>query len=266
MALTVEQKIAREGKLTGSGVGSLVSGDKERILNLWKELIGDPSYVEPNFDDNWPVRLGETTEVLNLDWYEKSTGHILKNRGVVVTHPDYKWAAATLDGYDPVLDCPVETKHVGGWEKTDTIIQRYMPQMHWQMECTASKQCAISIIAGAAEPYIEYINYNKDYADELMARAHKFMNHVWSMTEPVVIEPPPVYLPHDKMREINAIGNNEFASLATQWIANKKSNKDFEEAKTKLKEMLPHDARRMFGYFIQVKRAKNGAISITPLD
>jgi len=266
VALTPEQKTAREGKLTASAIGSLVSGDKDRILNLWREMIGSPDYVEPDFSDNWPVRLGETTEQLNLDWYEKKTGNILVNRGAVVVHPDYGWAAATLDGFDNVLACPVETKHVGGWEKTDTIIQRYMPQMHWQMECTATKQCAISIIAGAAEPYIEYINYNRDYADELMARANRFMTHVWDMTEPVVIEPAPVYLPHDKMIEVNFSGNNHYAAMASQWIANKKGAKDFDEAQAALKEMMPHDARRIYGHFLQIKRAKNGSIRITPLD
>jgi hypothetical protein len=203
---------------------------------------------------------------LNLAWYEKKTGSILSKKGHVVVHPNYDWAAATLDAYDETLSCPVETKHVGGWEKTDVIIQRYMPQMHWQMECTNSAKCAISIIQGAAEPYIEYVNYNKDYADELMARAHRFMNHVWNMTAPVVIEPAPVYLPIDKMREVNAYGNNEFAAMASQWIANKKGAKDFEEAQAKLKEMMPHDARRMFGYFIQLKRTKGGTIRISALD
>ena len=266
MALTPEQKKARAGKLTASSIGALVSGDKDRIINLWRELVGDPQFVEPNFDDVWPVQLGVATEGLNLAWYEKKTGNVLTRQGEVVSHPDYEWAAAPLDGYDSVVGCPVETKHVGGWEKTDTVIQRYMPQLHWQMECTKSDKCAISIIQGAQEPYVEYINYNKEYADELMSRALRFMEHVWAMTEPVTVEPAPVYLPHDKLREINVVGNKEFASLASQWIANKKGAKDFEEAKTKLKEMLPYDAKRIFGYFIEVKRSKNGSITIKPCD
>jgi len=267
MALTPEQIEARKGKLTASSIGALVSGDKERIIDLWKETIGDPSFVPPNFDDNWPVKLGETTEALNLAWYEKKTGHVLVRRGDVVIHPDYDWAAATLDGFDHICGCPVEAKHVNGFDKLDNVIQRYMPQLTWQMECTNTKQCAISIIQGAAEPYIEYINYDKDYADELMARAHRFMNHVWMMTPPVVIEKAvPVYVAHDKMREINAYGDNTFASMASQYIDNKKSAADFKEAEAKLKEMMPNDCRRMYGYFIQLKRAKNGTIRITALD
>src|SRR5882762_4024746 len=267
MALTPEQIEARKGKLTASSIGALVSGDKERIINLWKEMIGDPSFVPPNFDDNWPVKLGETTEAMNLAWYEKKTGHVLVRRGDVVIHPDYDWAAATLDGFDHICGCPVEAKHVNGFDKLDNVIQRYMPQLTWQMECTNTKQCAISIIQGAAEPYIEYINYDKDYADELMARAHRFMNHVWMMTPPVVIEKAvPVYVAHDKMREINAYGNNTFAAMASQYIDNKKGAADFKEAEAKLKEMMRSEERRVYGYFIQLKRAKNGTVRISALD
>jgi predicted phage-related endonuclease len=267
VALTPEQRIAREGKLTASAIGALVSGDKQRILNLWREMIGDPAYVEEDLSGVWPVQLGSTTEQLNLDWYERKMGYAITRRGEVVNHPDLNWAAATLDGFDPVYNFPIETKHVGGWEKTEAIIQRYMPQMHWQMECTGTKLCAISIIQGAAEPYVERIHYDKDYADQLMARALKFMEHVWNMTEPVVIESvAPKYMPHDQLREINMIGDNKFASLASQWIANKKQAKEFEDASKELKENLPYDAKRAFGYGIQVKRAKNGSLRITPMD
>lgn len=266
MALTPEQIEARKGKLTASSIGTLVSGDKDRILNLWREMIGDPAYVEPDFSDNWQVQLGSVTEGLNLDWYEKKKGVVLERRGAVVVHPDYDWAAATLDGYDPVSGCPVETKHVSGWEKTDTIVQRYMPQMHWQMECTKSRQCAISIIAGAAEPYVEYINYDKDYADELMARAHRFMNHVWMMTEPVHIEQAPVYTPVEHMRELNLTTNNAYADAAQRWIANKKGAADFKKADEEIKEMVPPDVKRIYGHFLQAKRAKNGSIRITAFD
>lgn len=265
MALTAAQIAARQGKLTASGVGALVNGDKARILELWKELVGDPSYVAPDFSDNWPVQLGSATEQLNLDWYEKKTGRTLTRRGDVVVHPDYDWAAATLDGYDAVLGGPVETKHVGGWEKTETVIQRYMPQLHWQMEVTKSHQCAISIIQGAAEPYIEVIPFDKTYADELMSRAHRFMQHVTLMTAPVTIEPPQLSPTYTAMREVNMAGNNTFADAATEWISNKKAAKDFKDAEKTLKEMLPHDAKRAFGYFINVTRAKNGAVSIKPL-
>jgi hypothetical protein len=141
-----------------------------------------------------------------------------------------------------------------------------MPQMHWQMECTKSDKCAISIIQGAQEPYVEYINYNKEYADELMARAHRFMNHVWAMSEPVIVEPAPVYLPYDGMKELNLTTNNAYADAAAKWIANKKGAKEFKEADETIKGLVPHDCKRIYGHFLQAKRARNGSIRITALD
>lgn len=267
MALSPEQIAAREGKLTASAVGILVSGDKQRILNLWREMIGDPAYVAEDLSGVWPVQLGTATEALNLDWYARKTGHDVVCRGHVRVHRDYDWAAATLDALDPTIPCPIECKHVGGWEKTETVIQRYMPQMHWQMECTNTRKCAISIIQGAAEPYIEYINYDQAYADELMARGLKFMQHVWNMTEPVVLDQAaPVYMPHDQLREINALGDNRFAQLASQWLDNKKANAEFDEAVKGLKEKLPYDGKRIYGYGVQVKRAKNGSLRISTIE
>jgi len=264
--LTDAQKVAREGKLTASRIGALVSGDKQKVLDLWKEMIGDQGYVEPDLSDVWPVQLGIATEDLNLRWYSKKTGNSLSKKGDVIVHPDYDWAAATLDAYDDILQCPVEAKCVGGWEKTDTVIQRYMPQLQWQCEVMQSKQCAISIIAGAAEPYVEYVNYDKDYADELMARAHRFMNHVWMMTEPVVIEPAPVYVPFEHMRELNLTTNNAYAEAADDWLLNKGAAAKFTKAADDIKGMVPADVKRIFGRGLQAKRSKNGSIRITALD
>lgn len=265
MALTPEQIIAREGKLTASRVAALMDGDKEEIYRIWQELCGDPSFVPENLDDVWQVQLGSLTEKINLDWYEKKRDRILTRRGEVVVHPDYEWAAATLDGFDEMLPGPVETKHSGGYEKHDTVVQRYMAQCHWQMECTQTKQCALSIIYGNKEPFVEVIPYNKGYADEMMVRAHKFMVHVWEMTPPVELEPVRAHIPQSQMREYNFTGNNHFAAYANDWLRHKQASIDFDKAQEALKEMVPHDANRVFGHGISISRSKSGSIRIKPL-
>jgi len=265
MALTQDQMIAREGKLTASRVAALMGGDKEEILSLWRELCGDPQLVAPDLDDVWPVQLGATTEKLNLDWYERKNARVLTRRGEVVVHPDYPWAAATLDGFDPILNAPVETKHVGGFEKFDVIVQRYMPQMHWQMECTKTTSCILSAIEGARQPRTEVISFNKEYADEMMSRAHKFMVHVWNMTPPVILDPVAAPVPVSAMREYNMTGSNEFASFASNWLQHKTAAKLFDEAVSGLKEITPNDAKRAYGYGISIDRNKAGSLRIKPL-
>jgi len=263
MALTQAQMLAREGKLTASRVKVLMEGEKEAILNLWREMVGDPAFVQEDLAGVWPVQLGSITEGLNLDWYERKTGRVLTKRGDVVVHPSYNWAASTLDGFDAAVPCAVETKHVGGFEKLDKVIQRYMPQMHWQMECTETKQCAISIIVGAQEPVVEYVNYNKEYADELLARAHRFMQSVWNMEPPVELNlvSPPSF---SNLRDYDYTGNNHWAAYAADWIAGKDPAKKFEDAKIAIKEMFPHDGKSVSGHGVTATRTRDGRITIKP--
>lgn len=95
--LTPEQLKARDGKLTASRVGVLMSGDEAKILSLWREMLG---LQEPeDLSGVWAVRRGEATEQLNLDWFERKTGKKVTRRGEVVVHPEHDWAACTLDGW-----------------------------------------------------------------------------------------------------------------------------------------------------------------------
>src|SRR5580765_5201944 len=160
--LNAEQIAARTGKLTGSRIACLMQGDAEKIMQLWLEMTDDPSFVPEDLSRVWPVRLGECTEQLQLDWYELKNAAVTR-RGEVVIHPRYPWAAATLDGWIDDLDCPIECKHVGGREPLEVIIERYWPQMGWQMECTGAQQCALSVIMGANEPIVEFIPRDDGY-------------------------------------------------------------------------------------------------------
>lgn len=263
--LTPEQIIARDGKLTASRVASLMNGDKDAIMLLWQEMVGDPGFVPEDLSGVWPVQLGSITETLNLDWYERKQGRKVTRRGEVVVHPEHEWAAATLDGYDDVLGGPIETKHVGGWEKTEVIVQRYMPQVQWQMEVTKSEKAALSIIAGAAEPYVEIIRIDRNYVGEMLARAHRFMQKVWLMEVPVLIEAPKLLVPQSAMKDYNFTGNNLYAAMATQWIANKAASSVFKEAEKALKELVPPDGKSIYGHYIKVVRSKSGSLSIKPL-
>lgn len=185
MALTQQQLAQREGKLTASAVGALMSGNPEKIRDLWRELIGDPDFVRPDLSHIWPVRLGSHTESLNLDWYEERAKYPVSRRGEVVVHPKFDWAACTLDGWDSAYSVPIECKHVGGREPLSKVLARYHPQFHWQMIVTGTKECRASIIEGAKEPRIEAIPFDPAYAAELWARAEWFMQHVNNLTCPV---------------------------------------------------------------------------------
>ena len=264
MSLTEAQRLARSGKLTASRVSCLMTGDKAKIMAVWRELCGDPTYEEEDLSEIWAVRLGSLTESLNLEWYEKIKNKTLTRRGEVVNHPDYEWAAATLDGFDATIPGPIECKHVSGFEKFDTILARYQPQIHWQMEVTQTRQCAFSVIEGGRQPRVEIIDYDKPYADELMARALRLMEHVWNMTPPVELEP--VELKHiSRLRDYNMTGNNQWATAAGDFLQHQKAAEVWKDAVETLKGMVANDAASASGYGVIARRDRANRLSIRSL-
>jgi hypothetical protein len=62
--LTKAQIEQRQGKLTASRVACLMTGDAEKILRLYKEMIGEED--EEDLSRVWPVALGVAAEQLQL--------------------------------------------------------------------------------------------------------------------------------------------------------------------------------------------------------
>lgn len=260
--LSPQQIAARENKLTASRVACLMTGDSADILNLWCEMAGDPDFVPEDLSGVWPVQLGAHTESLNLDWFARKHGEVTK-RGLVVTHYQKDWAACTLDGWSEKHDCPIEVKHTGGREPLETLIERYQPQMHWQMMVTHRRKCALSVILGANEPVIEFIDLDDAYAAELMRRAEAFMECVRTLTPPVVM--PPVEAPIEAKKVYDMAGSNKWAAEAVTWIKTHQFRKDNEAAEKALKGLVPADAARCHGYGIEIKRDRAGRLSIRGL-
>ena len=261
MSLTAEQVAARKGKLTASRVACLMRGDAPAILRLYDEMIGEA--IPEDLSGVWPVRLGEATEKLNLDWYEQN-GSPLSRRGEVVVHPTLPWAAATLDAWDDTLGCPVETKHVGGREPLEVIIERYQPQMQWQMECTGAKQCALSVIMGANAPIVEYIERDADYAGEMVRRGAQFMACVAARRPPVALEP--VAAPIDATKVFDMTGNNSWAAHAATWRDNKAAAELCKDAEKTLKAIVPAEAKKCHGHDIQITRDRAGRLSLREIS
>ena len=262
MGLTKEQQAARDGKLTASGIGVLMRAEPEPIHELWRELTGDPTWTPKDLSNVWPVRLGAATENLHVEWIASKldSGKITK-RGWVITHPDQNWAACTLDGWLEKIGCPLEVKHVNGFEQRDAVVQRYYPQMTWQMYVTGSKQCMFSVIEGAREPVQEWIKWNQRYFDELYARANVFMQHVWNLTKPVDIDEA-IAVPVKPTKEYDYSENNLFVSLAHDWLNSRQEHKSHEIAKKRLKDLVPADAMKVFGGQIVITRDRANRLNI----
>ncbi len=250
---------ARDGKLTASRVGVLMSGDPEKIMALWQEMTGQS---EPeDLSAVWAVQLGSHTESLNLEWYERKTGHTLTLKGEVLTMDP--WAAATLDGYDAEINAVVEAKHVGGFEPRDNVVARYMPQVHWQMLVSGARLAVLSLIEGAREPVFEHVEFDEAYAAELWARAEQFMRCVEDLIPPVEFAPVAAPTRPEQYRTVDMTGSNAWASLAGDWLANQSAAKTFDKAAKEIKALVEIDVGQVSGHGIQCKRSKAGSLTIS---
>lgn len=256
--LTAEQEIARKGKLTASRVAVLMNGSATDIMDLWLEMTNDPSFKPDDLSGVWPVQLGSATEALNVAWFARKIGPV-SGVGKVLTHNN-GWAACTLDAWSDADECPVECKHVGGHESLQTVIDRYQPQMHWQMIVTGAAQCAFSVIMAAAEPVVEYIPLDQEYAAEMLTRADAFMKHVRNKTQPVIL--PAVAAPIIPTREVDMSTSNEWGSNAVTWLTTKQAKKDCIEAEAALKALVPGDAKIATGAGIRITKNRAGSMSL----
>ena len=259
--LTAAQLDARKGKLTASRIACLMTGDAPAIYQLYLEFIGE---AQPeDMSQIWPVRLGEATEALNLEWYQRN-GNKLSRCGEVAVHPTVTWAAATLDGWDETLNCPVECKHVGGREPLEVVIDRYQPQMQWQMFVTGAEQCALSVIMGANAPIVEFIPRDDEYIMEMVGRGKKFMDCVAKRQPPVMLEaaPPPI----DATKIYDMEENEQWRQRAQQWIQVKGAADTAKECEKILKSLVPTDAKRCHGHDIQITRDRAGRLSLRELQ
>jgi predicted phage-related endonuclease len=96
MALTPEQIKRRMTSIGGSDANTLMSGDKERIRNLWLEKRGER---EPDdLSDVLMVQMGSFTEPLNISWFEKISGKTVKDQQAERSSFDEPFMSCTLDG------------------------------------------------------------------------------------------------------------------------------------------------------------------------
>jgi hypothetical protein len=143
------------------------------------------------------------------------------------------------------------------------IIDRYQPQLQWQMWVTDARQCAFSVIRGGREPVVDFVERAQDYIEEMVRRAEHFMLCV-AMREPPVVPEPVFVVKADKV--VNMTGNNMWAGAAGVFLEKWDFARDFEEAKTCLKSLVPEDAKICFGHGIKITRDRRGALHVKEED
>lgn len=246
----------------GSDANTILCGDHERILRLWREKRGE----EPGEDLSGilPVMLGSWTEEFNRQWYTRDTGLLISRVGETAVSPVHPWRRCTLDGYIDGDDAVFEAKHVGAFATAQEILERYMPQLQHNMAVVGADLAILSVIFGNHKWEVFKIASDWLYQEELLIAEARFWDCVRHGELPIPAAVPPAPKPIG-VREMCLEGNNLWGAAAAEWLSCRDAAKRHGVAVSTLKDMVDADVTRAFGHGIEIKRSKSGALSIKEL-
>ena len=252
----------RSSGIGGSDANIILSGNRDRIIDLWREKRGD---AEPSdLSDRLPVALGCWTEPFNRLWYEKITGQCVASTGISITCSTYGWRRCTLDGFIVATASIWEAKHTSAFGKPEEILERYMPQLQHNMAVAKADRAILSVIFGNHKFEIFEVASDWLYQLDLLQAEEDFWNCVLAGKEPLPAPIPTAPKPIGT-REVCLEGNNAWASAAVDWLVNRDAAKIHSTACGTIKGLVEDDVSRAFGHGIEARRSRAGAISIREL-
>ena len=250
----------RRSFIGGSDARIIMGDDETALLGLWREKRGE---IEPeDLSDNLIVQLGTVTEKLNRHWYERNTGHGIKDVQRRVRHPVHKWMAATLDGLVDPGGAVFEAKFMLPWTfSEEAAAEKHMAQLQHNMWVANSRSAVLSIITGGGKWVEMTVNADPLYQHLLLTAEKKFWRCVQDGEPPHLfgVEPPRPRL--EAVRVVDMSGSNSWAELTAIYRSTRKAHQEHEGTKADLKKLVPEDAKEATGHGLRAKRSKSGAIS-----
>jgi predicted phage-related endonuclease len=255
----------RRSFIGGSDARIIMGDDEAMLVRLWREKRGE---VEPeDLSDNLIVQLGAVTEDLNRRWYERNTGHTIKDVQRRIQHPVNKWMAATLDGLVDPGGAVFEAKFMLPWTFSEEAAdEKHMAQLQHNMWVSDARSAVLSIITGGGKWVEVPVHADPLYQHLLLTAEKKFWRCVMSGEEPRLfgVEPPRPRL--EAVRIVDMSASNAWAELAATYCRTRAAHQAHEGAKADLKRLVPEDAREATGHGLRAKRSKSGAISFELLE
>jgi predicted phage-related endonuclease len=249
----------------GSDARIIMGDDEVALLRLWREKRGE---TEPeDVSGNLIVQLGLAIEPLNRQWYERTTGSLVKDVQRWVRHPVIRWMAATLDGVVDGNGAVFEAKFMLPWSfSEEAAAEKHMAQLQHNMWVTNATAAVLSIITGGGK-WVE-INISADplYQHLLLTAEKKFWRSVETGQPPRLfgVEPPRARI--EAVRIVDMSSSNAWAEFSGVFRRTQEAYLEHENAKTELKGLMPEDAKEAIGHGIRAKRSRSGAVSFDILS
>jgi predicted phage-related endonuclease len=255
----------RRSFIGGSDARVIMGSDVAMLVRLWLEKRGE---VPPeNFSDNLIVQLGSVTEDLNRRWYERNTGHAIRDVQRRIQHPVIKWMAATLDGLVDPGGAVFEAKFMLPWTfSEEAAAEKHMAQLQHNMWVSNARSAVLSIITGGGKWVEMSVHADPLYQHLLLTAEKKFWRCVQNGEEPRLfgVEPPRPRLVAVRIADMSA--SNSWAEFAAVFRRTRPAFVEHESAKADLKKLVPEDAREAIGHGLKAKCSKSGAVSFELME
>jgi predicted phage-related endonuclease len=249
----------------GSDARIIMGADEAALSRLWREKRGE---IEPeDLSGNLLVQLGLVTEPLNRQWYERTTGQVVKDVQSWVRHPVLRWMAATLDGVVEGTGAVFEAKFMLPWSfSEEAAAEKHMAQLQHNMWVTNATAAVLSIITGGGKWVEIKIPADSLYQHLLLTAEKKFWRCVESGEPPRLfgVEPPRARI--EAVRIVDMSSSNAWAEFSNVFRRTRDAYLEHENAKVELKALMPEDAKEAIGHGIRAKRSKSGAVSFDVLS
>jgi predicted phage-related endonuclease len=238
---------------------------KRALVRLWREKRGE---AEPeDLSGNLLVQLGTVTEELNRTWYERNTGHSIRDVQRRVRHSAIFWMVATLDGIVEQTEAVFEAKFMLPWSfSEESAAEKYMAQVQHNMGVTQARLAVLSIITGGGKWVEITIPVDPLYLSVLVSAEKKFWRCVQSGETPHLVNAEPPRPRIEAIRIVDMTSSNSWAEFAALFRSTRPAYLEHERAKTELKALLPEDAKEAIGHGLRARRSKTGAVSFDLLD
>ena len=254
---------------------SFIGGSDARIImgerrgSLAAPLAGEArrERSRKTYSGNLIVQLGLATEHLNRQWYERTTGQVIKDVQSWVRHPVIRWMAATLDGVVEGNGAVFEAKFMLPWSfSEEAAAEKHMAQLQHNMWVTNATAAVLSIITGGGKWVEIKISADSLYQHLLLTAEKKFWRCVESGEPPRLfgVEPPRARI--EAVRIVDMSSSNAWAEFSGVFRRTREAYLEHENAKTELKGLMPEDAKEAIGHGIRAKRSKSGAVSFDVLS
>ena len=241
-----------------------MGNDEAALIRLWREKRGEAEPVD--LSGNLIVQLGRATEDLNRFWYERNTGHQVREVQRHVRHSAISWMAATLDGIVEGTEAVFEAKFMLPWSFSEEFAaEKYMAQLQHNMWVTHLRSSVLSIITGGGKWVEIAVPMDPLYLSVLVSAEKKFWRCVQSGEVPHLVNAEPPRARIEAIRIVDMSASNSWAEFAALFRNTREAFLDHERAKGELKALMNEDAREAIGHGVRGRRSRSGAVSFDVL-